>query len=310
MAEKHESSSEYDRQHMMIPTSTRVAVKIWLFNILDLGIVAFSTLLGMKISNFYTTLPSLKILMAILGFLIGIFLIIRTQAAPGMRNWRVLFFVFLQDKMGYYPIALTHESRNKQHTKKKETKESLFNTKKVRKKEEELLNTLALGGPINCTESGIMIYENGKVSRFLKLQSTDLFDLSYQELEAWQNSLTYVSKTYLEDCSYFAMPSKLDTAVNQRYWRYLRQKCNQGTLQEKRRAQDITEQIGKAELVERRPEQYSSRNYYVELFANNKKEIEQRTRYYKLSAQKLKPETLSKKETQELLLNLNNPTSN
>lgn len=313
MAEKQESSSEYDRQHMMIPSATKVAIKIWFFNILDLGIVLLSIGLGIRISNLYTSLPLLKGVMAFLGFLVGIFLIIRTGAAPGMRNWRVLFFVLLQDKKGYYPIVLDNEKIEESPSKRyrhKKGDQSLINNKKARQKEEELRNILALGGPINCTDDGILFYEDSKVSRFLKLKSTDLFDLSSAELETWQDSLTNVTKTYLEDCSYFALPAKLNTNTNQRYWRYLRQKCNQSTAKDKHRARDITEQIGKAELVERQPEQYSSRIYYVELFADNEQEIQQRTRYYKLSALKLKPETLNRKETEELLFDLNNPNSN
>ncbi|KJY59086.1 hypothetical protein JF75_05460 [Lactobacillus kimbladii] len=298
----------YNRKQMMIPKTTRAAIMLWVVPLIDIFIVAICGFLGIVISQSYTTVQGVQIISLICGLIIGIGLIKRTQKAPNMRNWRVLFFVWLQDKSKYFPITVTNATEEELRTKEKEGGNSLFksNRKEKRAAEAQLKTALSLGMPINCTEDGIITYPDGSAARYLQLGSTDLFNLPDSGLIEWQDSLTGVSRTYIEDCSYISMAARIDMSANQRYWRYLRQKCATSP-QGKRRAWDLTEKIAAAEQVERRTDLYSSKKYYVELFGSSVKEVRERTSFYKMGAQKLKPRELSRAETIEVLFSINNP---
>lgn len=301
-----EAQSKYIREHMMIPQTTKVAIKLWFASLGDIAIVGGCTYLGTKIGNIYANSPVFQITTAIVGFSIGVFLIIRPSVAPGMRNWRALLFVWLQNKKRYMPIEFTNYTEKQlEKITKKEAIAPVFKTKQ--KDYEELCNTMALGGPISCTDDGILKSYDQSVTRYLKLQSAPLFQMSDSELEEWQDALTDLSRQYTEDCSYLSLPSKIDTTENQRYWRYMRQKCGPG---ERQRARDIGDQIERAEMVELRPEQYRSINYYAQLYADSPTELRQRTDMFIMAAGKLTPTVLNKKETEELLKEINNPTNN
>lgn len=307
MKEEDDYKSKYDREHMMIPPNTRVAIKLWFANLMDIAIVGGCAFLGLELGQMYSNLPSVQIMMLVVGISFGLFLVIRPKEAPGMRNWRALIFVMLQDKTRYLPIESLDISEDELNEKKeKEAEDPLFSSKK--KNITELSNTLALGVPISCTEDGILTFEDKTVARYFSLESAPLFQLGDSELEEWQDALTDVSRQYLEDCSYISLPSKIDTTTNQRYWRYMRQKCG-STPKERRRAQDIADQIARAEVAELRPEQYRSINYYAEIYADNVTDMRQRTNSFILGAGKLRPEPLNKKETIDLLKEINNPTN-
>ncbi|MDF7683750.1 AtpZ/AtpI family protein [Lactobacillus sp. ESL0679] len=300
----------YDRKHMMIPKTTKVAIKLWFFNVIDIGIVFLCTFIGLRLSGLYSTLPLIKITMGILGFAMGLFFIIRTKSAPGMRNWRVLIFLLLQDRSKYFPISIVSQEVVDEKSKGNKVDQELFSIKNKNKKlEDQIKNTLALGGPINCTEDGILTYQNGTAARYLQLDSTDLFNLPDSGLVIWQDSLTNVSRTYVEDCAYFVITSRINMSSNQRYWRHLRQKCGT-SVQDRQRVRDISEKIEQASMIERRTDLYSSRKYYVQLFADSVKEVRQKTGYYKMGAGILAPKELNRDETIAVEFAKNNPINN
>ncbi|RHW55052.1 hypothetical protein [Lactobacillus bombicola] len=298
----------YNRKQMMIPKTTKAAIMIFFAPIVDVLILLCSCIISIRISQIFNAVPTVQIVVGICGLLIGISIIKRSKAAPNMRNWRVLFFVLLQDTAKFLPISVTEKSQKELQTKKKEGTNSLINNTKKKQKEaeRELKNTLSLNLPINCTEDGILTYANGKASRFLQLDSTDLFNLPDAGLREWQDSLTKVSRTYVEDCSYISMASRIDMSNNQQYWRYLRQKCDSSPAGI-RRARDLTEKITAADNIECRTDLYSSKKYYVELFGNSVKEVRSRTAFYKMGAPKLKPSELDRKQTINVLHSINNP---
>lgn len=293
---------------MMIPKTTKAAIMFWFAPVVDIVIILFCILFSIRISQIFNVAQTVQIIVGICGLLIGISIVKRTKAAPNMRNWRVLFFVLLQDTAKYLPISVTNESQEKLQTKEKEGTNSLINNKRKKQKEaeRELKNTLSLNMPINCTEDGILTYVNGKASRFLQLDSTDLFNLPDSGLREWQDSLTKVSRTYVEDCSYISMASKIDMSNNQQYWRYLRQKCDSSPAGI-RRARDLTEKIAAADNIECRTDLYSSKKYYVELFGNSIKDVRSRTEFYKMGAPRLKPRELNRKQTIDVFNSINNP---
>ncbi|MCT6888340.1 MAG: hypothetical protein M3Z87_01570 [Lactobacillus sp.] len=303
-----EAQTKYTRDHMMIPQTTKVAIKLWFVSLGDIAIVGGCMYLGSQIGNLYANSPVFQITTAIVSFLIGLFIIIRPSVAPGMRNWRAIIFVWLQDKKRYLPIEVTNYTEKQlEKLTKKEAIAPVFKAKQ--KDYEELCNTMALGGPISCTDDGILKSNDKSVTRYLKLKSAPLFQMSDNELEEWQDALTDLSRQYTEDCSYLSLPSKIDTTENQRYWRYMRQKCGPG-VKERQRARDIGDQIARAEVVELRPEQYRSINYYAQLYADSATELRRRTDMFIMAAGKLSPTALNKKETEELLKEINNPANN
>lgn len=180
--------------------------------------------------------------------------------------------------------------------------------------EEEKTDAMAksmieLLGYRSCDQDGVLQKENGTYARFLRIATTDLRAIDREGLLDWIDGFTLSERVYTADHKLVAITSRVDTARNQQYWIHTREGVGQSKA-ERYRWQLVNEELALAENVQKNPKDYVERIFAIEIFAKNKKKMEQQTRSFISSNGGIYDMTpMDKKETIELLDRLYNPNS-
>ncbi|WP_278414523.1 DUF5592 family protein [Lactobacillus taiwanensis] len=103
--------NKYSVREMVIPRTTKVVVTVFMFNIVDLLIVFFVTMFGVKLSSAIPANPIFKLLMVLASLMVGIFCTSRSIKNPGIRQWKTVIWAITEDRGKYYPIR--YEKRKK-----------------------------------------------------------------------------------------------------------------------------------------------------------------------------------------------------
>lgn len=99
---------------MKIPRNLRIKIKLAVFYLVDIFIVA-----GMALLCYYENLYLLKFplkeyaLLMVLHIILGIFFCLRTKDSPDKKMIQVLIQMFARDKEKYVPISLPNDYRSK-----------------------------------------------------------------------------------------------------------------------------------------------------------------------------------------------------
>lgn len=168
---------------------------------------------------------------------------------------------------------------------------------------------LQLIGYKDCSNAGILTRTNGKASRFIRVQSTDLFYLDADSLDKWISGFTLVERTYLEPHKLITVTTRVDTSQQQQYWQRLSQGVGQ-TDQEKIRLKLINENYRRLQAIERNPAEYMEKYYVFQIFSDNVDSLDQKTRsLFFGTGNAFKLEALTRDETIEVLKRIYNMNS-
>lgn len=162
-----------------------------------------------------------------------------------------------------------------------------------------------------CSPDGILYATDGTVARYLKVKSTDLFDLDDQTRLKYMDAFTNFNRTYTLDYKIVTLSSRIDTTEQQLYWRHLRERMHSGTTkQDAIRRRLINEYLAKVISLERNADAYSEVQFYILIFAKNTKNLKLNTRSARIAEQgMLGLEPLNYDETCDVLFRLNNLNS-
>ena len=182
----------------------------------------------------------------------------------------------------------------------------------INKQEREVASfddLLKLLGYKNCSNAGILTRANGKASRFIRIQSTDLFYLDAESLDKWIAGFTLLERTYLEPHKLITVTTRVDTSKQQQYWQRLSQGIGQSN-QEKVRLKLINENYRRLQTIERTPTDYMDKYYVFQIFSDNADSLDQKTRsLFFATGNAFKLEVLTRDETEEVLQRINNMNS-
>lgn len=160
-----------------------------------------------------------------------------------------------------------------------------------------------------CTPDGVLTKKDGSFARYLRVGSTDLFNIDTDGLMAWVNGFAVSERVYTQSHKLIAVTSRVDTSANQLYWQRLRQKAGR-SKQEQQRLALINENQNKAAAIEQDTKDYMERIYAIQIFGETKKQLSQRTRNLILSNGNIYGmRTMNRKETEEILERLFNMNS-
>lgn len=180
---------------------------------------------------------------------------------------------------------------------------------KEEKTDAKAKSMVALLGYRSCDKNGILKKENGTYARFLRIATTDLRAIDRDGLLDWIDGFTLSERVYTADHKLVAISSRVDTSRNQQYWQHLRQNIGQ-SKSERYRWQLVNEELSLAEGVQKNPKDYVERIFAIEIFAKDKKKMEQQTRSFVASNGGIYDMTpMNRDETVELLDRLYNPNS-
>lgn len=172
--------------------------------------------------------------------------------------------------------------------------------------EEDFLKLL---GYKNCENDGILTRVNDTVSRFVRVQSTDLFSLDAESLSKWISGFTLLERTFLKPHKLITVTTRVDTSQQQQYWQRLSQDVGMSD-QERTRLRLINENYRRLQNIERNSADYMDKYYLFQLFAENKSLIRQQTRsLFIATGNAFQLETLTRDETEEVLKRIFNMNS-
>lgn len=179
----------------------------------------------------------------------------------------------------------------------------LFNKEEKKKQAQDMWakSMIDLIGYKACDEKGILTKPDGTYARFLRVESTDLFNIDLDGLMSWINAFTVSERTYTDDHKIFAITARVDTSANQMYWQKLKQQVG-NSPQEEKRMKLIVENQQKSAQIEKDTQDYMERVYAILIFGETKKQLRQHTTNMILSNGNIySMRTMSKVETEELL---------
>lgn len=95
------------------PKEIKQEIKLFFFYLLDLGIVAASVMLSVYLAKMFPVSASMKFLLYIVFFVIGVALCIRTPNHPKERNLNMIIHLFKMDRNRYHEIEFKKNKRGK-----------------------------------------------------------------------------------------------------------------------------------------------------------------------------------------------------
>lgn len=162
-----------------------------------------------------------------------------------------------------------------------------------------------------CTKNGLLYLKDGSVSRYLKVEPTDLFSLDDETRVKYLMAFTMFNRVFTPDYKIVILSTRIDTSQQQIYWRKLRTI----NMINKPSKSDIAARLQRYYLnkiinLEREADSYSDINFYIQVFADNKKDLKSVVKSAKFADQGyLHLREIKKKETGEVLYRLNNLNS-
>ncbi|MDT9590674.1 hypothetical protein RON43_05855 [Lactobacillus gasseri] len=162
-----------------------------------------------------------------------------------------------------------------------------------------------------CTKNGLLYLKDGFVSRYLKVEPTDLFSLDDDTRVKYLMAFTMFNRVFTPDYKIVILSTRIDTSQQQIYWRKLRTI----NMINKPSKSDIAARLQRYYLnkiinLEREADSYSDINFYIQVFADNKKDLKSVVKSAKFADQGyLHLREIKKKETGEVLYRLNNLNS-
>ncbi len=154
-----------------------------------------------------------------------------------------------------------------------------------------------------CSKHGVLYLKDGSVSRYLKVEATDLFSLDDDTRLKYLTGFTMYNIIILS--------TRIDTSKQQIYWRGLRMKSmSEKTKQAEIRAQLQRYYLQKVIDLEREADSFSDIKFYIQVFGNTKKQLKSVVKSAKFADQGyLHLTEVDKDETAEVLYRLNNLNS-
>ena len=162
-----------------------------------------------------------------------------------------------------------------------------------------------------CSKHGVLYLKDGSVSRYLKVESTDLFSLDDDTRLKYLTGFTMYNRVFTPDYKIIILSTRIDTSKQQIYWRGLRMKSmSEKTNQAEIRAQLQRYYLQKVIDLEREADSFSDIKFYIQVFGNTKKQLKSVVKSAKFADQGcLHLTEVDKNETAEVLYRLNNLNS-
>lgn len=162
-----------------------------------------------------------------------------------------------------------------------------------------------------CSKHGVLYLKDGSVSRYLKVEATDLFSLDDDTRLKYLTGFTMFNRVFTPDYKIVILSTRIDTSKQQIYWRGLRMK----SMSEKTKQAEIRGQLQRYYLqkvidLEREADSFSDIKFYIQVFGNTKKQLKSVVKSAKFTDQGyLHLKEVDKDETAEVLYRLNNLNS-
>lgn len=176
-----------------------------------------------------------------------------------------------------------------------------------------------------CSTDGILTKKDGTFARYLRVGSTDLFNIDMDGLLAWINGFAVSERIYTHPHKLIAVTARVDTSANQLYWQTQAQALNRNkpdrsglskreqqrlAYQDQQRLRLIKENQAKSASIEQDTKDYVERIYAIQIYGKTVKQLKQRTRDLILSNGNIYGmRTMDRKETEELQERLYNMNS-
>lgn len=162
-----------------------------------------------------------------------------------------------------------------------------------------------------CSKNGVLYLKDGSVSRYLKVEPTDLFSLDDDTRYKYLTAFTMFNRVFTPDYKIVILSTRIDTSQQQLYWRGLRMNnISEKSGQAQIRSELQRYYLSKVINLEREADSYSDINFYIQVFADNKKELKSVVKSAKFADQGyLHLREIDKKETGDVLYRLNNLNS-
>lgn len=147
------------------------------------------------------------------------------------------------------------------------------------------------------------------LQRFLEVFTTDLYSLDDNDLVGFLDSFAALNRIVTDDMKIVSLPSRVNTSSSQVYWRKIKMKNRANTAQDAIRIQIQEENLRNLINIERSPDVFRELKFYIIIYADTEKQMEQLTRTVASASGKLKARPISVEETQAALHRFNNMNS-
>lgn len=95
------------------PKNIKQEIKLFFFYLVDLGIVAGCVMASVYIAKLTPINPTMKFILYILAFCIGVWSCIRTPNHPKERNILMVYYLLKMDRNRYHEIEFKRNKRGK-----------------------------------------------------------------------------------------------------------------------------------------------------------------------------------------------------
>lgn len=95
------------------PKNIKQEIKLFFFYLLDLGIVACNVMVSVYFAKLLPISPTMKLLLYVLAFVIGVWMCVRTPNHPKERNILMVYYLFRMDRNRYHEIEFKRNKRGK-----------------------------------------------------------------------------------------------------------------------------------------------------------------------------------------------------
>lgn len=178
---------------------------------------------------------------------------------------------------------------------------------KSSKDEETMLSLLK---SCDIDNEGIIMTKDGQFQRFLRVNTTDLYSLDRNDLAKYLDAFQLFNRVLKDDYKLVSLASKVSTSNNQVYWRRLGSKNPIRTEQDILKRKIQNENLAALMDIERQPDTYKELLFYIIIYSDNKKTLQQLTRNVQnADGGFLKLRPISRQETIEAKFKLNNMNS-
>jgi hypothetical protein len=91
-------------EHINVPTGIHIGIRLWFFDLFDIGVVVFSFMIANKVTQAVPMRGFFVIATYALMISLGIFSVIKMPYDPLERNWKNVIYALSYRKKRYWPV--------------------------------------------------------------------------------------------------------------------------------------------------------------------------------------------------------------
>lgn len=111
MAESNRTSQLDKYQAINIPSDIHIGIKLWFFQIVDIGVVGGAFLAASKIATWVGMGPVFTVLMYVASMTLATFCVVKMPYNPLERNYKTIIYALSYRKKRYWPLDLEEDKK-------------------------------------------------------------------------------------------------------------------------------------------------------------------------------------------------------